>query len=685
MQVKSICALCVAIVAAAPLAAADPVVINFDTVMNNVMTSAIWDLVEPLGVLPPGFELDPATTDINGGFDTAASPVEMFPNGMLDSDEFALIAAILADDSFDATATGGTSHTEIYNAWNANFAQAWTDLGGGVGGPEVLLPPGAMIPDVEYLVTVMAMIGDADTMAFPVAIMDLVVHDDLARAIVGDPNIRTPDVNNYQRMYRYLGWCGDADGDGCSNLTEYEHFYPIGGRADYINAALDPAITPPGCTGDDRLCDGSGGVTAEYFRCVGLADLRATRTESQINFYWGHIAPVPSITGNSYSARWSALLTPDYSEVYTLHIRMEDGCRVWLDGQLIIDRWLDHGAASGVIPAPLVAGQPYPLKVEYNKMTDEGMAWLGWESASQPKQQIYEMNLTPAPGEGEGPDAYCGDQWIYNPATGHFYKITSTSMLWLNARNEATAEGGYLATVNDQAENDWIRSTFSIYGNIWIGANDIAQEGRWVWHENNANFWNGKGATMDPPGVPVPGFFTNWNGGGEPNDSSGEDYGEMYSNGKWNDNKTNAERFGVIEANSSPIDVTGPTPAGGWVTEGESIEFSVLVNSPNGSVSYQWFKDGAEIPGATSRTYLIASLTVADTGHYSCRVIDETPAEATTPTAYLQVFAEGELPLSGIAGLTALMGLCAIAGGLVCFGKSSTKRKCTSGSRLPKR
>ena len=52
-------------------------------------------------------------------------------------------------------------------------------------------------------------------------------------------------------------------------------------------------------------------------------------------------------------------------------------------------------------------------------------------------------------------------------------------MPWPDAEAWATKLGGHLVTINDQAEETWLEATFP--GPHWIGLNDVAQEGNWVW------------------------------------------------------------------------------------------------------------------------------------------------------------------------------------------------------------
>jgi len=50
-------------------------------------------------------------------------------------------------------------------------------------------------------------------------------------------------------------------------------------------------------------------------------------------------------------------------------------------------------------------------------------------------------------------------------------------------------------------------------------------------------------------------------------------------------------------------------------------------------LSYQWRKNGTDIPGATSASYEIAAVLVMDTGEYSCVVSDGTNSITTNASA----------------------------------------------------
>ena len=127
---------------------------------------------------------------------------------------------------------------------------------------------------------------------------------------------------------------------------------------------------------------------------------------------------------------------------------------------------------------------------------------------------------------------------ITNPANGHAYFLLAPAS-WTAAEASAVAMGGHLVTINDAAENEFVRTAVLAFDGAdrrgWIGLNDVKVEGTFTWKS----------------GEPV--TFTNWSGG-EPNNSGGvEDYVEMFGNGLWND-QSNApsglQVYSVVELSS---------------------------------------------------------------------------------------------------------------------------------------
>jgi hypothetical protein len=83
-----------------------------------------------------------------------------------------------------------------------------------------------------------------------------------------------------------------------------------------------------------------------------------------------------------------------------------------------------------------------------------------------------------------------------------------------------------------------------------------------------------------------------------------------------------------------PSIVTDPTSK--TVAVGQSVTFSVAANG--GNLSWQWYKGGTAISGATSYTYTIASVAASDAGSYYC-VASNSVGSATSATAILTILA----------------------------------------------
>src|SRR5437879_6281079 len=116
---------------------------------------------------------------------------------------------------------------------------------------------------------------------------------------------------------------------------------------------------------------------------------------------------------------------------------------------------------------------------------------------------------------------------VINPANGHDYQLTPSTMLWTDAESYAVSIGGHLAAIYDEAEQTWIEATIlagaSSNDALWIGCTDAGTEGQWRWTT---------GELMS---------ITNWEVG-EPNNSLGglpEDYGVL--NWHWRYRATTVE------------------------------------------------------------------------------------------------------------------------------------------------
>lgn len=141
---------------------------------------------------------------------------------------------------------------------------------------------------------------------------------------------------------------------------------------------------------------------------------------------------------------------------------------------------------------------------------------------------------------------------IINMANGHWYYLLEEDT-WQNSEAQAVELGGHLATINDQAEQDWVFSTFGSYAgtnrSLWIGLREV----------NPGNFqWVG-GESVE---------YAHWLSG-QPDNSpvaGGENYVHMlntgneygHSGGLWNDLASPNTGFPTFNPLCGVVEVPAP-------------------------------------------------------------------------------------------------------------------------------
>lgn len=100
------------------------------------------------------------------------------------------------------------------------------------------------------------------------------------------------------------------------------------------------------------------------------------RAEAAIDYDWGRGSPDPAINADRFSARWTRYvdLTPG---IYRFTATSDDGIRVWVDNNLIINHWNDHPATTFTADKNITAGH-HLITVEFYENEGEAVARLAW-------------------------------------------------------------------------------------------------------------------------------------------------------------------------------------------------------------------------------------------------------------------------------------------------------------------
>jgi hypothetical protein len=135
------------------------------------------------------------------------------------------------------------------------------------------------------------------------------------------------------------------------------------------------------------------GLLGEYYDDIAFRAFAFRRVDAGVNFDWAAGAPAPTMGPDAFSVRWTGQITPLFSETYTFYAIADNNVRLWINNQQIIIGAGNHLTEyRGSID--LIAGQHYPLVLEYVEDTGSAAVKLLWSSASQDKQIIPPSQLT---------------------------------------------------------------------------------------------------------------------------------------------------------------------------------------------------------------------------------------------------------------------------------------------------
>jgi hypothetical protein len=208
------------------------------------------------------------------------------------------------------------------------------------------------------------------------------------RATVGNSNSYTIAPADLGKQLRLVVSYTDLQGFPESVNT------PVG----TVTAALiDPPPTPSPTT---------QGLAAQYFNNTNLAgNAVLSRLDPQVNFNLAGGSPAPGIiNADNYSARWSGSILSSASGSYTFYTISDDGVRLWVNEQLLINNWTDHAPTENSATINLAAGQLYSIKLEYYEKGGGSDIQLLWKPPAGTKQLIPAANLfstsSPAPATG---------------------------------------------------------------------------------------------------------------------------------------------------------------------------------------------------------------------------------------------------------------------------------------------
>ncbi|MDB6065209.1 MAG: hypothetical protein JWR26_1417, partial [Pedosphaera sp.] len=107
-------------------------------------------------------------------------------------------------------------------------------------------------------------------------------------------------------------------------------------------------------------------------------------------------SPDPSISADTFTARWTGMVQPQFSQTYTFYTTTDDGVRLWVNGQLLVNAWVNQGPTTWSGSIALKGQQYYNIQMDYYENAGGAQAALAWSSPSAPQVIIPQSQLYPA-------------------------------------------------------------------------------------------------------------------------------------------------------------------------------------------------------------------------------------------------------------------------------------------------
>jgi hypothetical protein len=209
-------------------------------------------------------------------------------------------------------------------------------------------------------------------------------HETLTRPILLPAGTSSADITlvplaNTNRIAAVLATLRELPGTG----------YTVG-IASNASVVIYPSPTPSGI-----------GLTGQYFTNASTtysnslnfnpSNLRLTRVDPGID----NTNAFPFPAGSRFTVRWTGEVQPQYSEDYFFEIRSDDGVRLWVNDQLLIDAWGSQGYTTRTNALALQGGVKYRIQLDYLAYSGTPRVHLYWYSESQPRQFIPANRLYP--------------------------------------------------------------------------------------------------------------------------------------------------------------------------------------------------------------------------------------------------------------------------------------------------
>ncbi len=147
---------------------------------------------------------------------------------------------------------------------------------------------------------------------------------------------------------------------------------------------LDEPV-PAACLFTDATCATPGLVASYFHSLAGISWPLMVRTDPQVDFDWTTQAARDGLDlRDTFVVRWSGVLVPPDSGSYRIGLDGQDGYRLWINDNLLVNEWRQGPRRSNGAPVELTKGVPCAIRIEYFHAAGNASIQLRWTRPGGP-------------------------------------------------------------------------------------------------------------------------------------------------------------------------------------------------------------------------------------------------------------------------------------------------------------
>ncbi|HNR32945.1 MAG TPA: PA14 domain-containing protein, partial [Candidatus Hydrogenedentes bacterium] len=211
-------------------------------------------------------------------------------------------------------------------------------------------------------------------------------------------------------------------------------------------------------------------LTGYYYYSTGgtapnFGSLIMTRSDADVNFNWGTGSPGGGVPVENFCVSWRGVLTIPTEGDWTFYTLSDDGARLYVDGQRIIEFWQDHGATVEQSGTRFLTAGKHDIVLDYYENTGGARIELRYSGPGVGKQIIPSSATSPLP---TSPTGLLGRWYTVNDCAGNWGTLAGNRV-----DGNISFGDGFIPPYGLPVE---------YFGGRWVGRINIPTTGNWTFY-----------------------------------------------------------------------------------------------------------------------------------------------------------------------------------------------------------